>query len=232
MEVRGGRKTEGAMSLCATKRNLVLTGKNVCPLLNKTRVFARHYQKRTTTYLLVALANIAMDPFPETQGVEEEVEQNKIDGDGEEGNKESEEVEESGARRDEDGDKGVAIGSRYVWTLNCAPKVIQFAFKPDGLTARKAEPEPPSDSGEQLDTILHCLSPRMTIGLEHVCAGPRNSSQCGGLYCQQGYNAGQQMGSQCRHMRQELGRVSSPLCIKLSPTVNTSACTIYGFANK
>ncbi|KAI0697277.1 hypothetical protein BC835DRAFT_1413810 [Cytidiella melzeri] len=85
-----------------------------------------------------------MDPFPETQRVEEEVEQNKIDGDGEEGNKESEEVEESGARRDEDGDKGVAIGSRYVWTLNCAPKVIQFAFEPDGLTAGKAEPEPPS----------------------------------------------------------------------------------------
>ncbi|KAI0684574.1 hypothetical protein BC835DRAFT_1310495 [Cytidiella melzeri] len=156
------------MSLCATKRNSVLTGKNLRPLLNKTRVFARHYQKRTTTYLLVALANIAMDPFPETQGVEEEVEQNKIDGDGEEGNKESEEVEESGARRDEDGDKGVAIGSQYVRTLNCAPKVIQFAFEPDGLTARKAEPEPPSDGGKQPDTILHRLSPRMTIGLEHV----------------------------------------------------------------
>ncbi|KAI0692831.1 hypothetical protein BC835DRAFT_1306985 [Cytidiella melzeri] len=83
-----------------------------------------------------------MDPFPEMQRVEEEVEQNKIDGDGEEENKESEEVEESGARRDEDRDKGVAIGSRYVWTLNCAPKVIQFMFEPDGLTARKAEPEP------------------------------------------------------------------------------------------
>ncbi|KAI0683255.1 hypothetical protein BC835DRAFT_1472239 [Cytidiella melzeri] len=173
-----------------------------------------------------------MDPFPETQGVEEEVEQNKIDGDGEEGNKESEEVEESGARRDEDEDKGVAIGSRYVWTLNCAPKVIQFAFEPDGLTTRKAEPEPPSDGGEQLDTILHCLSPQMTIGMEHVRAGPRSSSQCGGLYCQQGYNAGQQMGSQCRHIRQELGRVSSPLCITSSPTVNTSARTLPGFADK
>ncbi|KAI0685946.1 hypothetical protein BC835DRAFT_1309727 [Cytidiella melzeri] len=108
-----------------------------------TRKNAHLVQKRTTTYLLVALANIVMDPFPETQGVEEEVEQNKIDGDGEEGNKESEEVEESGARRDEDGDKRVAVGSQYVWTLNCAPKVIQFLFEPDGLTARKAEPEPP-----------------------------------------------------------------------------------------
>ncbi|KAI0684258.1 hypothetical protein BC835DRAFT_1464723 [Cytidiella melzeri] len=164
-----------------------------------------------------------MDPFPETQGVEEEVEQNKIDGDGEEGNKESEEVEESGACRDEDGDKGVAIGSRYVWTLNCAPKVIQFAFEPDKLTARKAEPEPPSDSGKQLDTILHRLSPRMTIGLEHVCAGPRSSSQCGGLYCQQGSNAGQQMGSLCRHTGQELGHVSSPLCITSSPTIINTA---------
>ncbi|KAI0689465.1 hypothetical protein BC835DRAFT_1308347 [Cytidiella melzeri] len=56
------------------------------------------------THLLVALADIAMDPVPETQGVEEEVEQNKIDGDGEEENKESEEVEETGAPRDEDGD--------------------------------------------------------------------------------------------------------------------------------
>ncbi|KAI0685059.1 hypothetical protein BC835DRAFT_1310227 [Cytidiella melzeri] len=93
------------------------------------------------THLLVALANIAMDPVPETQGVEEEVEQNKIDRDGEEGNKESEEVEEIGATRDEDGDNGVAIRSR---TLNCAPKVIQLAFKPDGVTASKAEPEPPS----------------------------------------------------------------------------------------
>ncbi|KAI0698221.1 hypothetical protein BC835DRAFT_1304868 [Cytidiella melzeri] len=173
-----------------------------------------------------------MDPFPETQGVEGEVEQNKIDGDVEERNKESEEVEESGARQDEDGDKGVAIGSQYVWTLNCAPKVIQFTFEPDELTARKAEPEPPSDGGEQLDKILHCLSPQMTIGLQHVCAGPRSSSQCGGLYCQQEYNAGQQMGSRCRHIRQELGRVSSPLCITSSPTVNTSACTLPGFANK
>ncbi|KAI0684626.1 hypothetical protein BC835DRAFT_1310468 [Cytidiella melzeri] len=49
-----------------------------------------------------------MDPFPETQGIEEEVKQNKIDGDGEEGNKESEEVEEIGAPRDEDRDKGAA----------------------------------------------------------------------------------------------------------------------------
>ncbi|KAI0688784.1 hypothetical protein BC835DRAFT_1418900 [Cytidiella melzeri] len=103
-------------------------------------------------------------PVPETQGVEEEVEQNKIDRDGEEGNKESKEVEEIGAPQDEDRDNGVAIGSRYVWTLNCAPKVIQLAFEPDGVTASKAEPEPPNfhkrgiltpgDGGKQLDTVV------------------------------------------------------------------------------
>ncbi|KAI0682560.1 hypothetical protein BC835DRAFT_1311459 [Cytidiella melzeri] len=96
------------MSSCTTKRNSVLTGKNLRPLLNKTRVFARHYQKRTTTHLLVTLADIAMNPFPETQGIEEEVKHNKVDGDGEEGNKESDEVEEIGAPRDQDRDKGVA----------------------------------------------------------------------------------------------------------------------------
>ncbi|KAI0685780.1 hypothetical protein BC835DRAFT_1309814 [Cytidiella melzeri] len=117
-----------------------------------------------------------MDPVPETEGVEEEVEQNKIDGDGEEGNKESEEVEELGAPRDEDGDKGVAIGSRYVWTLNCASKVIQLVFKPDGVTAsklsrsrprrgwkegeltmeefRERDIPTPGDGGKQLDTFV------------------------------------------------------------------------------
>ncbi|KAI0692840.1 hypothetical protein BC835DRAFT_1492179 [Cytidiella melzeri] len=123
MEVRGGRKTEGAMSSCTTKRNSVLTGKNLRPLLNKTRVFACHYQKRTTTHLLVALADIAMNPFPETQGIEEEVKHNKVDGDGEEGNKESEEVEEIGAPRDQDRDKGVAsvegkLDDIYIYQTN------------------------------------------------------------------------------------------------------------------
>ncbi|KAI0683207.1 hypothetical protein BC835DRAFT_1311184 [Cytidiella melzeri] len=87
-----------------------------------SNVLMRHKGCSLQHYLSTSrLAGIAMDPFPDTQRVEEEVEQNKIDGDGEEGNKESEEVEESGARRDEDRDKGVAIGSRYVckWISAC-----------------------------------------------------------------------------------------------------------------
>ncbi|KAI0683187.1 hypothetical protein BC835DRAFT_1311185 [Cytidiella melzeri] len=43
-----------------------------------------------------------MDPFPETQGIEEEVKHNKVVGDGEEGNKESEEVEETVERKLDD----------------------------------------------------------------------------------------------------------------------------------
>ncbi|KAI0682784.1 hypothetical protein BC835DRAFT_1311384 [Cytidiella melzeri] len=101
----------------ATKRNSVLTGKKLRPLSNKT-----------TTHLLVALADIAMNPFPETQGIEEEVKHNKVDGNGEEGNKESEEVEEIGAPRDQDRDKGVArfdtpsgVSRTLNWrTANCS----------------------------------------------------------------------------------------------------------------
>ncbi|KAI0682405.1 hypothetical protein BC835DRAFT_1311540 [Cytidiella melzeri] len=114
----------------ATKRNSVLTGKKLRPLSNKTRVFARLVRKRTTTHLLVALADIAMNPFPETQGIEEEVKHNKVDGDGEEGNKESEEVEEIGAPRDQDRDKGVAsvegkLDDIYIYRTN--RKVQHFA---------------------------------------------------------------------------------------------------------
>ncbi|KAI0688286.1 hypothetical protein BC835DRAFT_1308847 [Cytidiella melzeri] len=153
----------------ATKGNSVLTGKKLRPLSNKTRVFARLVRKRTCSlqhYLSTSRPRRTSKTGLTGMVRRETKSQRRL---------------KKWGTSDEDGDKGVAIGSRYVWTLNCTPKVIQFAFEPDGLTARKAEPEPPSDGGEQHDTILHRLSPRMTIGLEHVRAGPRSTSQCGGL---------------------------------------------------